>query len=245
MRKKTLKSKLISAALKVVMVLCVITIIYAVLSENNKNILGYRLFIVKTGSMQGTLEVGDLIVTKKTNKDKLKVGTVITFISSDPEIFGKVNTHRIIGIEDGKYYTQGDSPESVPDKEPVKFGDIIGELAFKSVVAGKIITFFENPLMMFVFLIMPTIAMFYSETKNGKKLFNKIFRRNKKARTADDIENEILDLLVKSKSKKASAEKAQAKLNNEKLMNDVFSVLSKEIDIEKFMKKIQLPNTKC
>ena len=109
-------------------VVCVLIILFALVlsvvsisqSTNSDNLphLGKNYFLaVKTDSMSGTFEVGDMIVCKQYDgSTTLQVGQVITF----RVIMGQasyVNTHRIIEVIDGangthSYRTQGDHEAS-------------------------------------------------------------------------------------------------------------------------------------
>ena len=73
-------------------------------------IFGYYVFDVLTDSMSGTIEKGEVIVSKKVeNKYALKVGDIITFTAPSGVLKGYNETHRIVEIildEDGnvQYY---------------------------------------------------------------------------------------------------------------------------------------------
>ena len=53
-------------------------------------------YVVLTGSMEPNIMVNDVVITKKVDAVKLKVGDVITFKSTDARFYGMVITHRII-----------------------------------------------------------------------------------------------------------------------------------------------------
>lgn len=108
-------------------VVCVLIILFALVlsvvsisqSTNSDNLphLGKNYYLaVKTDSMSGTFEVGDMIVAKQYDgKTTLQVGQVVTFRERIGGTNGKtfINTHRIIEtIEIGNgtysYRTQGD-----------------------------------------------------------------------------------------------------------------------------------------
>lgn len=240
MRKKTI-SKLISSILIMIMAVCSIIVIYATVSENNKSVLGYRLFIIKTGSMHGTLEIGDLIVTKKTSKERLQIGSVISFVSSDPDIFGEVNTHRIVDIKGDSYYTKGDATDFI-DQASINYADILGELAWKSAFAGKALMWLAKPMHMFLFVILPTAFMMYLEIGNGAQKIRRLFFKNKKNPNYGD-EQKILNLLLQQKSGSILPAGLQAlikensstsqTISNEALPGAVLAMLSKEVYLEK------------
>ena len=109
-------------------VVCVLIILFALVlsvvsisqSTNSDNLphLGKNYFLaVKTDSMSGTFEVGDMIVCKQYDgSTTLQVGQVITFrVIKGQTSF--INTHRIIEVIEGangthSYRTQGDHEAS-------------------------------------------------------------------------------------------------------------------------------------
>ena len=108
--------------------------------ENDINILGFRFFMVSTGSMEPEYNIGDLIVIKNTLKENIKVGDVINFVSEN----GKDTvTHRVTEIvqQDGKtlYKTKGDNNSS-EDSGLVDYEKVHGSLIFKVSKLGMIIT---------------------------------------------------------------------------------------------------------
>lgn len=93
-------------------------------------------YVVLTGSMEPNILVNDVVITKKVDAVKLKVGDVITFKSTDARFYGMVITHRIIEkYQDpatGKYTyrTQGDN-NNVADNALVLDENIFGKVILK------------------------------------------------------------------------------------------------------------------
>lgn len=93
-------------------------------------------YVVLTGSMEPNIMVNDVVITKKVDADKLKVGDVITFKSTDARFYGMVITHRIIEkYQDpatGKYTyrTKGDN-NNVADNALVLDENIFGKVILK------------------------------------------------------------------------------------------------------------------
>lgn len=65
---------------------------------------------VISGSMEPTIPIGSLIVSKEVPVNKLQVGDIVSFESN-----GEIVTHRIAKIEDKKIYTKGDANESLDE----------------------------------------------------------------------------------------------------------------------------------
>lgn len=84
------------------------------------NIFGYSIFQIETGSMSDTLEIEDIIIVKLGNED-IKKDDIITFRQD-----GNLVTHRLVRIEDQKYFTKGDNNPT--EDEPIEKGDILGKV---------------------------------------------------------------------------------------------------------------------
>ncbi len=91
----------------------------------------YSLFVVESGSMEPTLTVGSVILSRKPqHADALATGDIVTFRTGS----GYVVTHRIvevIGGEPVKYRTKGDNPVNSPDEELLDPERVIGIFVVK------------------------------------------------------------------------------------------------------------------
>ena len=142
---KSLKSKIVTAVLIIVGVLCLALFLSCTVFRKNKDrpafVFGHAYLYVETGSMESTIPARSYILVKKTGKTVPKIGDVIVFICQDPTlpVYGKMVTHRVVDITPGgEYVTKGDNPLSSIDKTAVKSEDVV---AFY-VRSSKILTFF-------------------------------------------------------------------------------------------------------
>ena len=62
----------------------------------------FNAYVVLSGSMLPSIQIKDIVVTKKVAEEELEIGDIITFISPDPRFGGISVTHRIID----KYYDE-------------------------------------------------------------------------------------------------------------------------------------------
>ena len=82
-------------------------------------VLGYQLYRIESGSMEPTLPVGTVILSRRPgDAGRLQVKDIVTFETSA----GTIVTHRIIAVitaESGAvgYRTKGDNPLNSPDQE--------------------------------------------------------------------------------------------------------------------------------
>lgn len=77
--------------------LAILTVISLVtFNSTDRNLFGYKFYIALSDSMSETdFEAGDLIIVKNTDPSNLREGDIITYISQNPENFGKPVTHKI------------------------------------------------------------------------------------------------------------------------------------------------------
>ena len=105
------------------------------------------------GSMETSINVGDLVIVRKIDSDKsLKNGDIIAFRTSD----NYVVTHRIVETKDenGKRYftTKGDNNKS-NDMDPVAFDKIEGVYVTKYSKLGNFVLFIQKPIGFVVIMI--------------------------------------------------------------------------------------------
>ena len=143
--KKILKYSIIIISILII----IINITLIIKSEMNQDeipdFLGFTPFIIVSGSMEPKLPVDDIIITRKVNKENIKVGDVISYWDEQNNI---VITHRVVNIQtiDGKYFyeTKGDNNNS-NDKELVEYSNIQGKLLFGIPIIGKVINYVREP----------------------------------------------------------------------------------------------------
>ena len=113
---------IIYAVISIVIVILLCSVTNTILSkENYTNILGYTFLEVVTGSMSGTIEIGDGIIVKLISE--IKENDIIVYKKADNLI-----THRLIKIEEDRLITKGDA-NNIPD-EPITKDMIIGKVIF-------------------------------------------------------------------------------------------------------------------
>ncbi|MDO5556221.1 MAG: signal peptidase I [Clostridia bacterium] len=146
--------------------------------KKTADFLGYKFFVIFTGSMEETLQIGDFIIIKEVPEQKLKEQDIITFNSENTVI-----THRIVKTEykDGQTYytTKGDNNNS-EDTNKLTISDIEGRFVCKIAFLGKILMFFQKPIGLTILIITPIliglISFKISSYINQKKMIRKTKR---------------------------------------------------------------------
>ena len=174
MAKKKKKSKVLNVVLDIILVIVIflaasVTIVSLSTRENGvANIMGFIPFSIQSPSMSGTVETGDLIITKKYNDQELKVNDIISFfaIEEDQTI---IKTHRIVEIVNNNgiitYTTKGDANNEV-DSVGVSKLDIVSVYeadGYKGTHVsglGKVLDFFKSKYGFLLCIILPLFVFF-------------------------------------------------------------------------------------
>lgn len=117
---------LIKAAGSVLFFIVVLLLSYTIIASSIArskgeipDILGFNIFVVESGSMEPTFNIGAIIICRKPkNPERLRVNDIVTFKS----LTGAVVTHRIIEVVNNDkgytaYKTKGDNPRNSVDPE--------------------------------------------------------------------------------------------------------------------------------
>lgn len=123
-----------------------IIIVTQKVTNNQQAFLGFRIFRVQTGSMVPKYKIGDVILVKSQDIDKIKIGDDITYLGEEGIVKGVLITHRVIDIEeiDGKkaFHTQGIANNL---EDPIVYGEQInGVVQFRMLFLTLICKMLNN-----------------------------------------------------------------------------------------------------
>jgi len=177
--KKTSKiiSEIVTWLLVILIVLMSISLISMKITGGPPTILGHRMFIVLSGSMEPTIKTGSVVFVKPVESGSLAAGDVITFRG-----FGDPNnlvTHRIVSIEGEAagtaYITKGDANE-VEDPSPVAANRVVGKVNFTIPYLGYFLYISQTEkggkillALIGAILLIYGGASIYDHVKTGKK----------------------------------------------------------------------------
>ena len=134
--------------------------------------LGYKFFVVLTGSMSPTLDVGDLVVVKETEPEAISVGDVITYSVGNDNVV----THRVKEIvtdDTLRFVTQGDA-NNVEDMNPVHHEDLVGKVVYQFAGMGAKVQFIQENIVIIVGLFIAMMASSYFFVHQLKKVTKKV-----------------------------------------------------------------------
>ncbi len=133
------------------------------LHKNLTTVFGYGLLEVVSGSMEPTLEVGDVILIN-TNVKEFKVDDIVTFYDSESSFV----THRILSINNETFTTKGDNNNTM-DKE-MSIDNIVGLYVGRLKGMGILVESLKSPFtLVMIFIIGVLVCMLISTDDENTK----------------------------------------------------------------------------
>lgn len=118
----------------------ILLFIFVIFSVFGVSFLGFQFFKVGSGSMEPTLQVGDIILVQR--QENYSTDDIITYKSN-----GEYITHRIIEIDGDTVVTKGDANNT--EDEEINKEQIIGKYV---VFISKVVSMLVDPII-FILLI--------------------------------------------------------------------------------------------
>lgn len=147
------------------------------------------LYTIVSGSMEPNIKVYDVVVSKKvSNPSEIKVGDVITFVSTSAMSNGFTVTHRVIEVVNTEkgvgYRTQGDNNLS-PDTSPALYNNVIGKVIVKIPQLGRVQEFISRKGGWLVLIVAPALYVIIVDIL---KIFKLVGVKNKIEKINEDNE---------------------------------------------------------
>ena len=172
---------IISRIITIIIILICIIIVVQKVTNNKESFFGYRIFRVQTGSMIPKYQIGDVILVKAKDIDKIKVGDDVTYLGKEGIVKGILITHRVKSIEeiDGQkaFHTQGIANNL---EDPIVYGDQInGVVQFKMFFLTLICRMLNNKYIFYFCGILPlTIYVFFRVFRGNRDKYEKRIERD-------------------------------------------------------------------
>ena len=90
----------------IILIFCIYIAVKSKQTGEDIYILGYKPYIISTGSMEPTLKVRALVIIKQVPYEDIKADDIISFV---PEEIGKSVCHRVVEIDEEGIVTKGDN----------------------------------------------------------------------------------------------------------------------------------------
>lgn len=145
--------------------------------------MGYKPFIVLSGSMEPTIMTGDMVFVKETDASMLQKGDVVAYRSGESVI-----THRIMEVVDEngetRYVTQGDA-NNAADEAKISASDVEGIYISRIAGLGNLAIFMQTTTGMILFVVCPLILFVVYD------IFRRKVRDKKESSRTRELEEEL------------------------------------------------------
>ena len=144
--------------------------------RNDRNIFGYRAYIVLSDSMAATdFDAGDLVLVKEVDPTTLQEGDIIAYQSQNSENYGATVTHKIRSkTTDGSgnpgFITYG-TTTGVDDESVVTYPFILGKYQVALPKVGTFFQFLKTPQGYIVCILIPFLLLIIYQGLNCVKIF--------------------------------------------------------------------------
>lgn len=129
--------------------------------SDNASLAGFRVFTVASNSMSPVYVGGDVLLVREVNESDIKVGDVISYRGEEGDMKGRIITHRVIEINDGKIALQGDANTG---KDPdITFEQVYGKVIYKTVLITLISNIVSNKFGFFFLIFVPIVVLVFFE----------------------------------------------------------------------------------
>lgn len=173
-----------------VVILAVLMMIFTIISvntfnRNDRNILGYRAYIVLSDSMSRTdFNAGDLVLVKQVDPTTLEAGDIIAYRSQNTENYGQTVTHKIREkTTDGNgnmgFVTYGTTTDT-NDETIVTYPFVLGKYQFHLPKVGTFFQFLKTPRGYIVCILLPFLMLIGYQGLNVVKVF-KLYKQEQLA----------------------------------------------------------------
>ena len=176
--------------------------------KTDRNIFGFKFFIVTSDSMAATdFDAGDIAIARNVDPAKLKAGDIITFISQDPDSFGEIITHKIrrpAADANGNlgFVTYGTTTNT--DDATVVSGEyVIGRYVGRIPNVGSFFQFLKTTPGYIICILIPFLLLILSQGLNCIRLF-----RQYKSEQMDEMKAER----AKLEEERAESQRMMAEL---------------------------------
>lgn len=166
-----------------VMVLAVCVMIFTVVSvrtfdQNDRDLFGYKMFIVRSDSMSKTdFDAGDLVLVKEIDPSTLQVGDIISYQSTNTDNYGETVTHKIRELtKDAEgnpgFITYGTTTDT-NDENIVTYSFVLGKYQTKLPGVGRFFQFLKTTPGYIICIFLPFLILILMQGINSIYLFRK------------------------------------------------------------------------
>lgn len=142
----------------------------------DRNLFGYKAFIVLSDSMSATdFDAGDLVLVKETDPATLREGDIVAYTSQNTENYGEIVTHKIRALttdENGEpgFITYG-TTTGIDDSTVVTYPYVVGKYEGSIPKVGRLFQFLKTTTGYIICIFLPFLLLILMEGLRCVRLF--------------------------------------------------------------------------
>lgn len=200
--------KFCETTLAILIILICAVILIQRFSNNEKSLLGYRLFRVETGSMIPKYNINDVLLAKEVSPEEITVGNDVVYKGNSEQYKGMIITHQVIEKNSEgdkiKFVTKGIANSSA-DPE-ITEDQLVGKVLMEIPILSLITNMLTNIYTLYFLIVLPFIlGIFFMEVRSSEKKERYLEKRRKE-------EQEELERQRKKEEKTALVKKKRGQL---------------------------------
>ena len=186
-----IKTILVWAVVLVAVSMMIFTIVsVTTFNRNDRDLFGYKAYIVKTDSMSATdFDAGDLILVKEVAPSTLKEGDIISYLSQNADSFGETITHKIrkktVDAEGNPGFITYGTTTDTDDETIVTYRYILGKYETKIKGLGTFFSFLKTPQGYIICIFIPFMLLILYQGINCIRLFRRYRKEQMDAMQAE------------------------------------------------------------
>lgn len=164
-----------------VVIVAVFMMVFTIISvntfnRNDRNLFGFRFYVVLSDSMTKTdFDAGDLVLTKEVDPTTLQEGDIIAYQSQNSENYGQTVTHKIRAKTTDPngnpgFITYG-TTTGVDDETVVTYPFILGKYQMALPKVGTFFQFLKTPQGYIICILIPFLLLIIYQGLNCVKIF--------------------------------------------------------------------------
>lgn len=171
--------KLFNIFVWIVVAFTVLVMIFTVVSvntfnRNDRDIFGYKAYIVQSDSMSATdFDAGDLVLVKEVDPTTLKEGDIIAFISQNTHNPGETVTHKIKTVFPNEGFITYGTTTGAVDEAMVTYPYVQGKYQLALPKVGYFFNYLKSPMGYVLFILLPCLLLIGYQGINCIRLFRR------------------------------------------------------------------------
>lgn len=166
MKKRRVLKKILDIIIAIFVVLFLFVVCLQRFSGNKISFFNYRMFVVASGSMEPKYKIGDVLISKEIEPEKIKVGDPISYLGQRGDVKDKVITHEVVSIEkdaDGHYLFHTKGISNIIEDPIVYENQVYGIVKHKLILLSMIYRVMGTPIGLLLFVVLPIFYIIGSE----------------------------------------------------------------------------------